>query len=184
GKLFKIDSKFTLEGTSGEKGTGLGLSLVTEIVNIHGGEIWVESKFGSGSKFLFTIAVSSAEIHIVDDSRTDRILYSKLLRSIMPKYHITESTNGLEALEYLQTATPAIIISDHGMPVMNGLEFVKKIMESDFRYKPPVIILSSDLTRTLTEDYRESGVDFVFTKPVNLSAFKIAIEKSLKKAIF
>jgi len=184
GKLFKIDSKFTLEGTSGEKGTGLGLSLVTEIVNIHGGEIWVESKFGSGSKFLFTIAVSSAEIHIVDDSRTDRILYSKLLRSIMPKYHITESTNGLEALEYLQTATPAIIISDHGMPVMNGLEFVKKIMESDFRYKPPVIILSSDLTRTLTEDYRESGVDFVFTKPVNLSAFKITIEKSLKKAIF
>jgi len=45
-KLFNVDTKFTLEGTAGEKGSGLGLSLVKEIVEKHGGKVWVKSEFG------------------------------------------------------------------------------------------------------------------------------------------
>ena len=45
-KLFRVDTKFTSEGTAGEKGSGLGLSLVKEIVEKHGGKIWVNSTVG------------------------------------------------------------------------------------------------------------------------------------------
>lgn len=54
-KLFRIDVSFTTKGTQQEKGTGLGLALCKEIVNIHGGKIKVESKFGEGTKIIFTL---------------------------------------------------------------------------------------------------------------------------------
>ncbi|HUW89654.1 MAG TPA: PAS domain S-box protein, partial [Candidatus Nanopelagicaceae bacterium] len=100
-KLFNIDSKFTSEGTSGEKGTGLGLSLVREIIEKHGGTIWVESIEGSGSDFKFTLPIASANILLVDDSKTDRLLYSKILKNITPDYNIEVAANGKEALEII-----------------------------------------------------------------------------------
>ncbi len=54
-KLFRIDMSFSTKGTQQEKGTGLGLVLCKEIVNIHGGEISVQSKIGEGTKIIFTL---------------------------------------------------------------------------------------------------------------------------------
>jgi PAS domain S-box-containing protein len=54
-KLFDITEKITTEGTSKESGTGLGLVLCADLIEKHGGEIWVESEVGKGSKFSFTI---------------------------------------------------------------------------------------------------------------------------------
>lgn len=55
GKIFRIDSKFSLPGTENEMGTGLGLKLCKEFIEKHGGNIWVESNENDGSEFKFTV---------------------------------------------------------------------------------------------------------------------------------
>ncbi len=182
-KLFQVDTKFTSEGTEGEKGTGLGLSLVKEIIDKHGGEVWVESEFGNGSEFKFTLPIASANILLVDDSKTDRLLYSKILKSITPDYTVEIASDGKEAIEKILLTTPALVITDHLMPNMNGYNLVLEIKKAEIKGKPPIIILSGDLDREIVEEYHELGIEYVFQKPVNLNSFKQAVEKSLKKGI-
>ena len=54
-KLFRLDVSFSNRGTMDEKGTGLGLVLCKEIINIHGGDIKVQSEIGKGTKIIFTL---------------------------------------------------------------------------------------------------------------------------------
>jgi len=54
-KLFRIDTKYSKIGTAGEKGTGLGLILCKEFVGKNGGTIRIESVYGKGSRFIFTL---------------------------------------------------------------------------------------------------------------------------------
>jgi PAS domain S-box-containing protein len=182
-ELFRIDTKYSSEGTAGEKGTGLGLSLVNEIIEKHGGNIWVESEYGNGSNFKFILPVASANILLVDDSKTDRLLYSKILKNITPDYNIEIASNGKEALEKVIAAPPALVITDHSMPVMNGYELTREIKKLDIKGKPQVIVLSGDIDRSAILDYTNLGIEYVFHKPVNLSNFKIAVEKSLRKGL-
>lgn len=180
-KLFSVESKFTSEGTAGEKGSGLGLSLVKEIVEKHNGKIDVNSRFGEGTEFRFTLPIASANILLVDDNKTDRILYSKILKNITPDYNVDIASNGAEAIAMIKDSSPALVITDHDMPVMDGFEFVQQLEKEDIKGKPPVIILSSDIDRSIAADYHQLGIEYVFSKPVNLTSFKNAVEKSLKK---
>jgi two-component system sensor histidine kinase/response regulator len=54
-KLFRIDLNYSTHGTADENGTGLGLILCKEFINRNEGDIWVESTFGEGSTFKFTL---------------------------------------------------------------------------------------------------------------------------------
>ncbi len=182
-KLFKVDAKFTSEGTAGEKGTGLGLSIVQEIVIKHGGKIWVESEIGNGTEFHFTLPLAAESILLVDDSKTDRLLYSKILKNFIPLYNIDEAKDGSEALEKIKKSSPALVITDHKMLEISGYDLVKKIKVSDFNRKPPVIVLSSDVNDYIVDAYKELEVEYVFQKPVNLVSFKEAVDRSLKKAV-
>ncbi len=54
-RLFDVSEMTSTNGTEGESGTGLGLSLCKEFIELHKGEIWVESEIGKGTSFCFTI---------------------------------------------------------------------------------------------------------------------------------
>ena len=56
-QLFRIDVKYSHYGTAGEEGSGLGLILCKELVEKHGGTIWVESEVGQGTVFTFRLPI-------------------------------------------------------------------------------------------------------------------------------
>ncbi len=60
-QLFRIDRKVKTAGTNKEGGTGLGLILCKEFIEKHGGNFWVESKTGAGSKFTFSIPLAEPD---------------------------------------------------------------------------------------------------------------------------
>ena len=182
-KLFSVDSKFTKEGTSGEKGSGMGLNIVNDIIQKHGGSIWVESEPGKGSNFKFTLPIASAVILLVDDNKTDRLLYSKILKNITPDYNVEVASNGKEAMEIIIKSPPALVITDHNMPEMNGIRFVQEIQKLEVKPKPPIIILSGDIDRTAIHDYGLLGIDYIFQKPVNIANFKQAVERTIRKGL-
>lgn len=66
GKVFTMFQQFSRVPGSGAKGTGLGLAISKKIVDLHNGKIWVESKLGQGSKFIFTLPRIDAETIIRD----------------------------------------------------------------------------------------------------------------------
>ncbi len=182
-KLFNIETKFTSEGTAGEKGSGLGLSLVKEIILKHGGKIDVKSEFEKGSEFIFSLPVASAKILLVEPNKRDRILYSKILMNIASDYAVSIVSNGQEALERIISSPPALVITEHQMPVMDGYHLVRGLIKNDLKSITPVIVLTSKIERSAVQQYVELGIEHVFTKPVNLRSFKEAIEKSIRKAI-
>lgn len=182
-KLFSVDSKFTKDGTSGEKGSGMGLTIVSDIIQKHGGSIWVESEPGKGSNFKFTLPIASAVILLVDDNKTDRLLYSKILKNITPDYNVEVASNGKEAMEKIIKSPPALVITDHNMPEMNGIQLVQEIQKLEVKSKPPIIILSGDIDRTAIHDYGLLGIDYIFQKPVNLANFKQAVERTIRKGL-
>lgn len=59
-KLFNVNHQISTPGTADEKGSGLGLILCKDFIEKHNGEIWVESKLGEGSKFIFSLPKSSS----------------------------------------------------------------------------------------------------------------------------
>lgn len=181
-KLFSIESKFTKDGTSGERGSGLGLTIVHDIILKHGGSIWVESVLRKGSAFKFTLPVASAVILLVDDNKTDRLLYSKILNNITPDYTVETASNGSEALSKIRKSTPALVITDHSMPEMTGIQLVQEIQKLG-NEAPPTMILSEDIDKTAIHDYGLLGIDYIFQKPVNLADFKHAVEQTIRKGL-
>jgi PAS domain S-box-containing protein len=63
-KIFNPSQLYTNTGTEGEKGNGLGLNICKEFVEMHQGKIWVESEFGKGTTFYFSLPLESSPIQV------------------------------------------------------------------------------------------------------------------------
>jgi two-component system sensor histidine kinase/response regulator len=179
-KLFRADSKFTNPGTSGEKGTGLGLSLVAEIIKKHRGTIDVESEPGKGTKFIFTLPVSSSLILLADSNPTDLLLYSKLIKSLFPEFNIETAKNKFEIEKVVAEKAPVIIITETDLEdysVYNLMEFIKN--ESK-KISPALIVLTRKISPKEILSLKNQGVQSVFSKPVELSEFRTAIQEAIR----
>jgi two-component system, sensor histidine kinase and response regulator len=170
-KLFKIEKMFSTEGTKGEKGTGLGLSLVKEIVEKHNGDIWFYSEAGKGSEFHFTIPASRNTILLVNDNKTEINQFEKIIQKELPSYEILTADNGFEAINFFLNKLPSLIITNHEMPLMNGLQFIDSLRREEKNLKIPIIALVNLATEDLKKSYLSYGVKSLLEKPVTTPIF-------------
>jgi CheY-like chemotaxis protein len=131
--------------------------------------------------------ISSPPDNNVTDKKTRRVLYVDDMRELrdVARLALTRcghkvdcAADGTDAFEMI-TADPAaydIIISDHHMSAMNGLELVMKLREST--YAGMIAIVSSELNEDVEEDYRRLGIERILYKPVSLSDLRALVLES------
>jgi len=176
-KLFKIDQKFVLAGTDGEKGSGLGLTLMKEIVDKHGGQVWFYSKVNEGSEFHFTVPEAKNIILIIEDDNAICTYYKRIIEKNYPNFDIKIVANGYEAISLLKDVIPIVIITDHDMPLMNGIQFIEALYKKESGRLIPVLVISGKLDNDITNTYLKMGIENIITKPVNSQRLLHAIKK-------
>jgi|GEM_PF-339146 len=170
-KLFKIEKMFSTEGTKGEKGTGLGLSLVKEIIEKHKGEIWFYSEADKGSEFHFTIPRSQNIILIVDNDLQTTSICENLIKSNFPKFNIISTENGYEAMGIVLEKLPSLVITEHEMPLMNGVQLIEAIRREEKNFSIPVILLTDEISDAIRKSYQNLNVYTMLQKPLNTQQF-------------
>ena len=157
-KLFQIGKIFSTEGTKGEKGTGLGLALAKQIVEKHGGDIWFYSKLGEGSEFHVTLPSSANTILVVKSDKEKKKSYINFLKERFPLYQVIGADNGYEALGIIISHMPSLIVTDHEMPLMNGMLLIQSIRLEDKPLNIPVIAILNTESDEIKKSYDEYGI--------------------------
>jgi len=178
-KLFDINEKFCLPSTKGEKGSGLGLTISKEIIDKHCGEIWLYSKLNEGSEFHVTLLEATNTIMIVEDDPGVRALYKHKISELIPNIEIIQAENGYHAISLIIDDLPSMIITDHDMPLMNGIQLVEAIRKKDISYSVPIVVISAKLNDDIINKYLQIGVNNVISKPVDLDDLVKIIKKTL-----
>jgi PAS domain S-box-containing protein len=171
--LFKPEVKTSTIGTDGEKGTGLGLPYCKEIMAAHNGDLTVESVEGKGTVFFMKFPAKRPVVLIADDHEVQRAIIKKYVLEVSD-VEVVEACNGLQALAVLKTTAVALLITDLGMPEMDGFALLKEIRSNPLLHALPIIVNSaasgSSVIKGETIDHRrralELGANDFIAKPV------------------
>lgn len=180
-------------------GTGLGMAITKNIVDLMEGEIYVESEYNKGSKFIVTLpfminsrghkneilslkerSIQGLRILLVDDNELNLQVAKELLES--EGAVITTAWNGKEALDIFQDSKEGelqVIIMDIMMPVMDGLTAAKEIrkLKRADASKIPIIAMTANAFREDIKKSYEAGMNEHISKPVEIETIVSIIAK-------
>ena len=189
-RLFQSFSQADTSTTRKYGGTGLGLSICKSLVEMMDGKIWVESTPGEGSTFQFTAAfgrknndrrrfrlpsdeIVGLRVLVADDNPIAREVMQKSLESF--SFKVTSVASGEEVLIELDKAVEreepyAMVFLDWKMGGINGIQTSIEINKRFTKTSPPVIIIVTAYScEDVMNSAKDAGINFFFTKPVNLS---------------
>jgi len=178
-KVFDIGKMFSTEGTKGEKGSGLGLMLAKQIIEKHRGEIWFFSKEGRGSEFHFTIPAAASTILLVLERNEVLNDLKQSLEQSFPNLKVMAAENAFEALEKISIKLPSLLICEHNLPLMDGLQFVNTVREKHKNIQLPFVVFLYSDSEALLKSYQEIGVKAIKQEPVLTDQLKERIESLL-----
>ncbi len=122
-------------------------------------------------------------ILIVDDSLTARTFIARTLEiSGLELQQVYQARHGQEALDLLQREWVDMVFVDINMPVMNGVELVRKMRATDLLKAVPVIVVSTDRSAQRMSELKAAGVQAYLTKPITPEELKNTVERFLQPA--
>ncbi len=187
-RLFQAFSQADTSTTRKYGGTGLGLSISKRLVEMMGGEIWVESNPSAGSTFFFTawLGITSSEPKgkrfvpdlsdiralIIDDNALAREIMTERLKAFAIK--VDTSSSGEDAIRQLSAADTynpyQVVLIDWHMPGLDGLEASRIIKHGGLlKHIPKVVMVTGFGREDIRTQAEEMGIEGFLLKPVSPS---------------
>jgi CheY-like chemotaxis protein len=191
-KVFDDFTRLDEKRNSAIEGTGLGLPIARSLCRAMGGDLLVVSEYGKGSLFTATLMQSvnewepmsdlaspkyypeapvvtfsapKAEVLLVDDFPDNLRVAEGLLRPYRMRVQLCR--NGLEALDLVQSHNFDLVLMDHMMPVMDGMEATTHIRALGGRFATlPIVALTANAVGEIREFFLEHGFSDYISKPI------------------
>jgi signal transduction histidine kinase/CheY-like chemotaxis protein/HPt (histidine-containing phosphotransfer) domain-containing protein len=201
-KFHAIFDSFSQADTSTTRkygGTGLGLTISAQLIELMGGQIWLESEVGQGSTFHFSLmlkmissdplsnyqssgSIAGLSVLVVDDNASNRKLLERMLTNwkMRPVSMTSADAAQAELTRAARMGKPyALAILDAQMPGMNGFDLAEWICEPAESTTKMVMMLTSEGQQSQTARCRDLGIVSYLIKPVSQSELLDAIMTAL-----
>ncbi len=210
GRLFESFERLDEVRNHSIEGTGLGMSIVTRLLDMMGSRLLVESEYGKGSCFSFTVRqdvrsdipignymermeksrvaggetlyAPGAQVLVVDDNDMNL----KVAQNLLMLFGITPDLagSGYEAIECARRKTYHVIFMDHMMPKMDGIETLNALRKEKLAGdSTKVIALTANAVNGIKEEYLAAGFDGYLSKPIEVSRLEKQLRHSLPEAL-
>ncbi|WHZ29400.1 MAG: hypothetical protein OJF51_004202 [Nitrospira sp.] len=188
-------------------GTGLGLMICRQLVELMGGTISVNSRFGHGSTFSYTTnllpaihrepaasslgrdqrgaegePVEPLRVLVADDNEINQVVVCKFLQKLGCQVEVART--GCEAVEAITRTAYDAVLMDCEMPEMDGYEATREIRrrEEGTPSHLPIVALTGHTSDEEVRKCHQAGMDRVMTKPVTLTVLRANLQELLRNA--
>jgi CheY-like chemotaxis protein/anti-sigma regulatory factor (Ser/Thr protein kinase) len=155
-------------------GTGLGIPISRSLVELHGGELHLESKPGEGSVFSFTIPGNTQEpissgvkrIMAIEDNQSNMSLIARVVEA--EGYDLIQVEDGNKAMELLSVDIPDLILLDINIPGIHGLDLARQLKADARLARVPLVATTANVLLGDRERCLEAGCDNYLPKPLDI----------------
>jgi len=206
GYIFDSYHQISNDATRQYGGTGLGLAIVKQLIELQGGQVFVSSKPGEGSRFSFRLRYKkSVKAHGHEDGQTDEtgsveflkglnillvednVLNQLLARKVLNNWgcEVVVAENGKVAIQKLEKQNFDLVLMDIQLPEMNGYEASKYIREHFPVPKCtiPIIAMTAHAFSGEKEKCLKAGMDDYLSKPFNQDLLRAKIVSVLTEHV-